>query len=41
MDSSDSSDSLIEKKIIYNGTEFIPFVNGTKVSFSHLTFNEM
>lgn len=32
MDSSDSSDALIEKKILYKGTQFIPLTDGTKVN---------
>lgn len=31
MDNSDSSDALIKKEIIYNGSKYVPLVDGTKV----------
>lgn len=31
MDSSDGSDALIKKEIIYNGSKYIPARDGTKV----------
>lgn len=38
MDSSDSSDALIEKNILYNGSKFIPFTDGTKVTYKIQNF---
>lgn len=31
MDCSDSEDALINKQIIYNGSKYVPLVDGTKV----------
>lgn len=31
MDSSDGSEALIKKEIIYNGSKYVPLIDGTKV----------
>lgn len=34
MDFSDSGEALIKKEIIYNGSKYVPLVDGTKVRIS-------
>lgn len=40
MDSSDTGECFIKKEIIYPGSKFVPFVDGTRVNFANATHSE-
>lgn len=39
MDSSDNCEALIQKEIIYNGSKYVPLVDGTKVCILQPVYN--